>query len=581
MGKKQTKKETEQTEEQAGKIRQPLIVVMGHIDHGKTSLLDSIRKTAVAKSEPGKITQMISSSMISIEAVKKLCAHLLEGKKVSIPGLLFIDTPGHAAFNNMRKLGGNLADIAVLVIDINEGVKPQTAECIELLKQYKTPFVIALNKVDLVPGFDASKPVSGQSEDVQHILDTKLYSIVGKLYEFGFNGERYDRVEDYTRQIPILPCSAKTGFGVPELLAVLIGLSQRYINLLIWEDKPGAGMILEVKEEKGLGTVLDIIIYEGKLKVKDKIVIGGISGAIETRVKGILLKEDNKTKKINEISAAAGIRLLVAESENILAGMPLLVANKNAKEAKIKVEQEVSSVLIETGQEGIVVKADTLGSLEALTTLLKNRGIKIKRASLGNITRKDIADAIAETEMLNRIILGFNVICLEENAQAKVLLNDVIYKLIEDFELWKQEEQKKLEQKELENVTRPAKFLFLKGCLFRQSNPCVIGVEVLQGKLRSDVDIIKSDGSNAGHIKSMESERKPVQEAEKGKQVAIALPGITEGRQIKEGDIFYVNLGEEEFRQLKKLKKYISNEEVELLKDFAELKRKDNALWGV
>src|SRR3989344_8146917 len=236
--------------------RQPIVTFVGHIDHGKTTLQDFIRHSSTAQTEAGKITQHIGSSNIPIEAIKKLCGSLLDSLKINItiPGLLFIDTPGHAAFTNLRRRGGNLADIAILVVDVNEGIMPQTLECIEILKQYKTPFIIALNKIDLLPGWQSKNTfliqnISSQPESVQKILDTKLYELVGKLSGLSFNSERFDRLEDYTKQIAIVPASAKTWEGIPELLMVLTGLAQRYLEKKLNINAKGnaKGTVLEVK----------------------------------------------------------------------------------------------------------------------------------------------------------------------------------------------------------------------------------------------------------------------------------------------------------------------------------------------
>lgn len=566
-------------------LRQPLIVVMGNVDSGKTTLLDSIRRTAVAKSEPGKITQMISSSMISLDTLKKICCSL--AKNITIPGVVFIDTPGHAAFSNMRKRGGNLADLAILVIDINEGIKPQTIECIEILKKYKTPFIVALNKIDLMQGWQEKQgtilqQVNSQSSYLQQEIDKKLYEIVGKIYEHGFQTDRFDRVDDYTKTLAVVPCSAKKGFGIPEMLMVLIGLAQKFLekNLKTIEDSPGKATILEVKEEKGIGTTLDVILYDGTLKVNDQIILGTLNQPIITKVKNIFLPDEKgKSKPVKEIKAAAGIKISANDIKEAIAGFPLEVVRNNLEELKEKIKEEIEEVIIETDNEGIVVKADSLGSLEAVITLLKEKNIEIKKASIGNITKKDIADAKSSTDKLNQVILCFNV--TGESNEIKIIQHNVIYQLIEDLEKYREETRKSLEAKELENLTRPAKVLFIKGCLFRQSNPCVIGVEVLAGTLKSDVDIIKIDNSKVAHIKSMEFENAPADKAEKGKQVAISLPGITGGRQIKEGEIFLVDIPESQFKQLKKLKKYLSQEEIEILKELAEIKRKEDNMWGI
>ncbi len=569
-------------------IRQPIVVLVGHIDHGKSSILERLKEIVVTKQEAGGITQTIRSYNLPIDMIQKKCKDLLKEKAFSVPGLVILDTPGHAAFNNMRKRGGNLADIAILVIDVNEGIMPQTVESIEVLKAYKTPFIVALNKIDNISGW-YSQPdkhlkasLENQNEAVKRVFDTKFYEIVGKIYERGFVGERYDRIEDFTKQVAIVPCSAKTGEGIPELLMVLVGLAQKFLeqSLETSVDKPGHGTILEVKDEKGIGTILDAVIYDGQIRRGDQIVIGGISEPIVTKIRGLFEAERGKMKPIESANAAAGVRIVAPDVKGVVSGMPLLVANSNLEDAKEKVQDEVDEVVIETDNEGVVVKADSLGSLEALIGLLKEKGISIKKASVGEITKKDLADASAEEEPLNKVILAFNVSPVEAK-DVKIISNNVIYKIIEDYVSWQEEERKKQEEKNLESLIRPAKMEIIKGCIFRQSNPCVVGVRILEGTLKPDVELMKANGNKAGYVKSMQVENETVKSAERGKEVAISIPGIIGGRQILEMDILYVDMPEQHFRDLKKFKKLLKPAEIELLKEIAEIKRKENNLWGV
>lgn len=565
-------------------IRQPIIVLVGHVDHGKSSILESIREISITKKEAGGITQKISSIDIPIGYVKKLCGDLLKQIKVkiTIPGFLFIDTPGHAAFTNLRKRGGNLADIAILVVDINEGVKPQTLEAIEILRSYKTPFVVALNKVDRIPGWLVKnrfllQNIKSQPEHIQKELDIRLYNIVGKLYELNLQAERFDRVEDYTKQIALIPCSAKTKEGLAELLMFVTGLAQRYLEqkLRIHVKGAGVGTILEVREEKGVGTILDTILYDGKLSVNDVIAIGGVEDIVITKVRSLFLQENNKPVKM--VSAAASVKILAPNIKEVIAGMPLRVADNNLEQVKEEIKKEIEDVLIETDKDGIIIKADSLGSLEALTNLLKERGIKIKRASIGNISKKDVAEAVTEKDELNRAILGFNV--KGTSQEVKVLTSDIIYRLIENFEKWQGEERKNLEVKQISSLVMPCKIKVLQGYIFRQSNPAVVGVEVIVGKLRKNMPIMK-DGREITLIKGIQYEKKDINEAEAGKEVAVSLPNVSIGRQVREGDVLYSSIPEDDFKKLKKLKRYLNEAEVELLKEIALIKRKANPLWG-
>ena len=586
-------------------LRQPIIAVVGHVDHGKTQLLDTIRDTAIIESEPGRITQCIGCSLIPIQIIKKICGNLLQKSKIEIkiPGFVILDTPGHAAFTNLRKRGGNLADIAILVIDVNEGIKLQTEECVDILKHYKTPFVVALNKIDLLSGWNSNpdltllENIQKQHEQSVLILEKKLYEVVGKLSNLGFNSERFDRVEDYTKQIAIIPISAKTKEGLPELLMVLTGLSQKFLEESLKINVKGyaKGTVLEVKEEKGLGTTIDAIIYDGSLKQNDTIVIGSLTEPIVSKVKAMFMPfplvemRDKKAKfnPIKEASAAAGIKISGPDLGKVVAGMPLRsCAPADVDKTKEEIKKEVEEVLIETGRQGIVIKADSLGSLEALTKLLKEKNIEIKKASIGNISKNDISDAEISfgKDPLQAAVLGFNVGLMPDvkaSQNVMVLSNNIIYKLIEDFEKWQQDERKRLEAKELDYLCKPCKIRVLRGYVFRQSNPAVVGVEVLAGTLKAGTPLMKKDGSPITEAKSMQQEQETIENAEKGKQIAVSLPDVTIGRQIHEEDILYSAIPEDHFRKYKELKKLLTQEEIELLKEIAEIMRNQNPMWGI
>tara|TARA_Y100000310_G_scaffold336236_1_gene420247 strand:- start:1327 stop:3048 length:1722 start_codon:yes stop_codon:yes gene_type:complete len=572
-------------------IRQPIVVLVGHIDHGKSSILENIRGISITKAEAGGITQSIKSYNISLKAIKQACGDLLKNIKtrITLPGLLFLDSPGHAAFNNMRKRGGNLADIAIIVIDINEGVKEQTLECLEILKHYKTPFIIALNKIDKIHGWSSNKNkslmenINSLPENIKQEIDKKLYEILGVLAEKGFDSERFDRIKDYTKQISMVPVSAKTSEGIPELLMVLTGLAQKYLeqSLETMADGEGKATVLEVEEEEGMGTTLDIILYDGSIKQNDQIVIGTLGNPIITKVKGLFEPKANKLAPIKQINAAYGVKLSAPNIKEVIGGMPLIVANKDIEKKKKEVMKEVESVLIDTDKEGIIVKADTLGSLEALVNLLKKEEILIKKASIGNITKKDLAEASSEKNNLNKVILGFNIKETETNPNIKVIASEVIYKIIEDFKKWKETQTKIEEAKKLEGVVRPFRIKILRGHIFRQSNPAVVGVIIEQGTLKTNANLIKKDGSKASNIKSIQQDGENVNEAEIGKEVAVSIPNLIVGRQIKEDDTLYSDMTEIEFRELKNLKKLLSPQEIGTLKEIMQIKRKENPLWGV
>ena len=569
-------------------LRSIVCTIIGHVDHGKSQIIETITGLSIVEKEAGRITQCINAINVPFSLIEEIIGSYKQ--KIKIPGLLIIDTPGHASFTNLRKRGGSLADIAVLVIDVNEGIKPQTIECIEILRHNKTPFIIAANKIDLIHGFNPKRgqlleTINSQSENIKQELDKKIYSIVGKLTEYNFDADRFDRIEDYSRKVAIVPTSAKLKLGIPELLLVLAGLAQKFLEnrLNIDVNKPAKGVVLEIKEEKGFGKTLDVIIYDGKIKRDDEIIIAGLDKPVSTKVR-TLLEHSIKSKKlvpVEEVTAACTVKIIPKDSEEIFAGMPFEVADKNSEERiKREIQKEVEEVLIETDREGVIVKADSLGSLEALTSLLKENKIFIKKSSLGNVNKSDIAEASAEENSVYKAVLAFNVKSLESSS-IKIINHDVIYKIIDDYKEWKGNEIKKLEQEKLKNLIRPGKITILPGTVFRQSNPAILGVEVLAGSISADCPLMNEDGKPLTRIKSIQVEGENVQKVEQGKQAAVSLPGLTVGRQIFENSVLYTDIPEDDFRKIKEMKNYLNPSEVQLLKEISLIKRRKYPLWGV
>ena len=592
-------------------IRKVLVATLGHVDHGKTSLLDRIRSTTVASGEAGAITQAIGVSIIPMNVIQKVSGRLLDSfkSKLTVPGFLMIDTPGHAAFISLRKRGGNLADIAILVVDINEGFRPQTLESIEILKANKVPFVIAANKIDLIAGWNYEpakmliENINALSYQVQGIFEQKMYELVGKFQELGFESERFDRVQDYTKQLAIIPLSAKTGQGIPELLAVLTVMAQKYLEqkLQIEEEANAKGTILEVKEEKGLGTTLNAIIYNGHLALGDTLIIGNTDQALVTKVK-ILLEpgelaemRDKKSKfqNVKEVYAATGVKIVAPGTEKALAGMPLRSCSGKAEEIaklSLEIQEEVRDIIIDSSEEvGVTLKADTIGGLEALRHLLQEQKIPIATASLGDVTRQDLlqAESMRAKNEFYAVVLGFNITVpddiqtIAKDKNIKVITHQVIYKIIEDYNAHTETVKKEVELRELSLLVRPCKFAILKGFVFRQNNPAVVGIEIEIGKIKAGDPIMNAQGKRISQVKSMEESQESLTVAEQGKQVAMAMDGVTVGRQINEGDYLYTDIPEGDFKKLKELKKHLSKTELEVLREIVDIKRKDNPVWGV
>ena len=584
-------------------LRTPIVVVMGHVDHGKTTLLDKIRGTAVAKGEAGLITQHIGATEVPLDVIQEFCGSHF-GNEMQIPGLLFIDTPGHHAFTSMRSRGGSLADLAVLIVDINEGFQPQTIESLNILKRYKTPFVVAANKMDRIGGWHPTPnapfatSLKAQNERVTEVLDTRLYELVGELYKYGFDGDRYDRIGDFTRTVGIVPISAVTGEGVPDLLMILAGLAQRFLkdNLKLTATGPGVGTILEVKEEKGLGVTLDVILYNGEFNSGDTVIVGTAHEPVVTKIRALLkpkplteIRSEERFLPVKHVAAASGVKISAPKLENALAGSTIrVVSNPEEVEAlSEELKSELEAVRIDTENEGVILKSDTLGSLEALVGELKARKIPIHFADVGPISRRDVIKGAAINDPLLSAVLGFNVDILPDaiteiqKTNVPVFSSEIIYSIIENYEKWVEDQKMKLEQERLEAVIRPGAVRILPDCVFRQSKPAVVGVQVIGGIVRTQVNLMREDGANVGVVKGIQAHNENQGSATVGQEVAISIDGPTVGRQIHEGDILYVNIPEKHARIVElELKPKLAEDEREVLEDFLEIKRKKDPFWG-
>ncbi len=574
------------------KLRQPIVTVCGHVDHGKTSLLDKIRGTCIQGCEAGGITQKISFTTLPKECIQRDCGEILEKFNIplEIPGILFIDTPGHAAFSSLRKRGGALADIAIVVIDINDGIKPQTAEVLQILKTNKTPFIIALNKIDNISGWKTSESlhsfesINNQSQNVKENFDEKYYTIVGSLNSYGLNAELYFKIQDFTKNVAVIPCSARTGEGIFEIIAMIIALSQKFLSDKMEISKKGKGVVLEVKKDK-TANFLECILYDGELSNKDEIAIASFEGTIRTKIRNIqeALPLNCGFKTVDSVKAASGIKLQINEKDEIFSGMPFQIIENDYEKIEKEFAKEISQT-INTDKNGICVKADSLGSLEALLILLRQKNIHIISATIGPITKKDIYFANSLDE-LDKVILGFNVEIgditdLNELKNIKIITNPVIYKLIEDFEFWKEEKQREIDRKKIEELPNICKFTIL-DFVFRNSNPAVFGISVDGGTLTKNLNFINSSDEKIGSVKEIQFEKKSVSEAKKSQEVAISMPGINFERQLKVGESLYTNMGESQYRKFKEYKELLTSDEKSVLKEIAEIKRKALETWGI
>ena len=576
-------------------IRQPIISVLGHVDHGKTTLLDYIRKSAVAQRESGGITQHIGATEVPIEVVRNICGDALKQWQIKIPGLLFIDTPGHKAFVNLRTRGGSLADLAVLIIDINDGFQPQTLESLGILKRFKTPFIVVANKIDRLGwkgeniSFAASE--KEQTERTLQALDEKLWELIGDLSQNGFEADRFDRVRDFTKKVAIIPVSARNGVGVIEVLMLISGLSQRFLEekLALHLKGEAKGTILEVKEEVGMGTTVDVILYDGTLKKGDSIILGGLEGITSTKVRALLKPKPMdeirdprfRFDHLDSVAAACGVKISAPNLENALAGAPVYADTPENEE---KIEEEIQRIRIHKEALGVVLRADTLGTLEALVSELKDI-VKIKKADVGEVKKTDVMEALSvkKEDFYLGVVFAFNTKVTEEahrvaeDNSVRIFQDDVIYRLVEDYTEWVEAEKLRDITRKREELVFPCKFKILPEYIFRNAKPAIVGVEVLLGTLKPRYNVMNAEGKKVGTIRSIKSKDEFLQQVQKGEQVAVSIDGPTVGRQISEEEVLYTDLPKDDYKIL--MESNLAEDERQALEEIDQIKRKQNEFW--
>ena len=587
--------------------RQPIVSVLGHVDHGKTSLLDHIRslgsgrQASVMDREAGGITQHIGATEVPADLLNELCSPLMGGKSFDSPGLLFIDTPGHHSFSTLRSRGGSLADVAILMVDIHDGCMPQTIESIRILKNSKTPFVIAANKVDRIHGWQSvrNRPMAlslrDQTKDTIGFFDQKYWKLVGSFAEHGFNIERYDKIKDFTKEIALVPISAKAGEGIQDLLAVVIGMAERFLGDKLTDiDGSGEGTVLEMKEERGLGKTLDVILYRGSIRKGDEIVLVTQEGGISRRVRGMfsprgmseMRDAGDRWDNSDVAHAASGLKVSAPDIDGVLAGTTLRVVNTDEeRENALNAANNEANLSIKLDEEGVTIKADTVGGLEALAKELKELDLPIRQASIGKVNRRDVRSAENAKDPLHRIIMAFATDVLVD-AQAEIdksengvkyISSDIIYRILEEREEWVDMRTKELEEESREVVVYPGRIKFLPDHTFRASKPAVIGVRVVAGRIHVGQHLLK-DGVRIGRIKSIRLGQDSQKEALQGAEIAISIDGVTVGRQIEENDIMLVDIPASHAKKLRKMD--LSAAEEEVLEELIEIHRKDDHFWG-
>jgi translation initiation factor 5B len=585
--------------------RQPIVSILGHVDHGKTTVLDRIRGTTVASGEAGGITQHIGATEVPLDAIEDTCDPLMGDREFTLPGLLFIDTPGHRAFTTLRARGGALADLGVVVVDVQEGLMPQTKESLSILKRNNTPFIVAANKIDRIHGWDPNpdepfvKSIQEQPERAQDRVQDALYDVIGDLYDEGFPADRYDQITDFSETVAIVPMSAKTGEGLADLLLVMTGLAQRFLEqeggLEADPDGPGRATVLEVKDEKGFGATVDVILYDGKLSEGQQIVVGTTAKPKVTSIRALLRPKamdeirdpSERFDTVDEVKAATGLKVSAPELDDVVPGAPLYGASpETVDDVVAEIESELEPDIDLDDREGVFIKADTLGSLEALASEMAEAEIPIRMARVGDISPRDVIEAATLDQEQHQCILGFGVDVLAEaedelkEHDIELITDDVVYNLIDEYEAYLERRRRERQEEARAEIAFPGKFTFLQDHSFRMRKPAILGVRVLKGRVRGGQRVLREDGRVVGRIKSIREDDNPVTEAEQGAEVAIAVEDVQIGRQMDEGEIYYVDIPEGDFQQLSDYD--LTVDEQEVMQEVAEIKREvEEPYWGM
>ena len=542
-----------------------------------------------------------------METLRQICGPLLDraGGELQIPGLLMIDTPGHAVFSNLRLRGGSAADIAILVVDVLKGLENQTLESIDILKQRRVPFLVALNKVDMINGW--RKGSKGQLQAVMKEqppewndeLEERLYNVVGGLSRLGFQSDAYYRVKDFRQQVSIVPVSARAKVGMPEMLAMLIGLAQQFLKgrLNMLEPKGSRGIILEMQEEVGIGETANVILTEGTLNVGDAIALVRRDGAIKSKVKALFMPKPldemrdprDRFTPVDTVYAAAGVKLVSADLSGVVAGTSVASfrSEKEFVELKLEMEKELSNVVVKTDNMGVIVKAGSIGGLEALLRMLEERGIPVRQADIGDISKNDIVDAqvVGEHDPYLGAILGFDSKVLPEAKEhvgtSPVFISGIIYEVIDNYVNWAAAKRDSDEKAALSSLTRPCKLKVIPGTFFRNRDPAVFGVDIVAGILRPKVRLMSSSGTVLGTVEQVQDQGKALPEARQGDKVAISVDGPTLGRQVKENDTIYTMPKSHEAKALRtKLAASLTPEERAVLDEIITIKSATDPLFG-
>ncbi|PPQ68655.1 hypothetical protein CVT24_005386, partial [Panaeolus cyanescens] len=534
-------------------LRSPICCILGHVDTGKTKLLDKIRQTNVQEGEAGGITQQIGATYFPADAIKTKTAVMNRDgtQEYKIPGLLIIDTPGHESFTNLRSRGSSLCNIAILVVDIMHGLEAQTLESLRLLRDRKTPFIVALNKIDRIYGWDATpdgafrESLAKQSRSVQREFEDRVSKTIVAFAEEGLNACLYYENKNFAKNVSLVPTSAITGEGVPDMIMLLVNLTQQRMSDRLMYLSELECTVLEVKVIEGLGTTIDVVLSNGILREGDRIVVCGLNGPIVTQVRALLTPQPLRELRIKatyvhhkEVKAALGVKITAPDLEKAIAGSRLLVVGPDDDEEELKEEvmSDLTSLFdnIDKSGRGVCVQASTLGSLEALLDFLKSSKIPVSGINIGPVYKRDVMRCATMLEKAKELacILCFDVPIdkeaerLAEEMGIRLFKADIIYHLFDAFKAYNEEITEAKRRDAAPQAVWPCRLKII--AAFCKRDPIILGVDILDGTLRvgTPLAVVKIDPTTGkketidlGKITSLEINHKS-QEIVKKSQAA-------------------------------------------------------------
>ncbi|CCW63677.1 unnamed protein product [Phytomonas sp. EM1] len=579
-------------------LRSPICCVLGHVDTGKTSLLDRIRSTNVQGGEAGGITQQIGATFFPREALVAATKEINEKYqyKLNVPGLLIIDTPGHESFSNLRNRGSSLCDIAILVIDLMHGLEQQTRESIRLLREKKCPFIVVVNKVDRLYGWkahpneDIEKTLAKQSPGVHIEFDTRVAEIKTQLAMEGFNSELYYKNTDFRKVVSIVPTSAHTGEGISDLILLKIQLVQQFMEGKVTYKDDLQCTVLEVKPITGYGFTIDVILINGELHEGDRICLCGQTEPIFTQIRSLLTPQPLREMRVKAeythhkmIKAAMGVKIAAIDLENVVPGTPLIVYHSEEEKEKVAelVMRDSTTIRSQLSEDGIgvTVQSSTLGGLEALLSFLKDMKIQVGHAAIGPIYKRHLVQVLSMKRREPRfaVVLAFDVTVSEEAREVAakneitIFEAKVIYHLFDRFT----EYIKNYEAQEKERLRSVAVFpvrLKIIDDAIHMTDPIILPVSVERGQLRVGTPLAAMRGDTPveiGKVMSMERDNKPVPIGKPGMELSVKIntsaTGVTFGRHFGKEHVIISKITRPSVDAVKKFRDELTEDDVVLL----------------